>query len=339
MVTPSTTNDFRAFYLNNPHVLPDRFVQKELMIFFMGGLTLIHAIRFKKTLLWVGFLIYGLLLETIGYVTATHYHGQFIIQVFHFLPLKEMVFYTLILYPAWAAVEQVGLQDAWSSCVLMAFVTVLANMPYDAFAVRAGFGWCRFEPSFSMANFDPSSWHGGVAAVYYGWIGMGGGAGMAAYLSQGTSAVHTIMMFVLGVLLSCAFWTPFHTMKAVGCVASGGNLLAAGSLTEAYAQYLSCIRTSPCTDDICWLAALCALLALVCTVPLKKQRCISRSVAPQWHTILLVVMYHTFIVWQYFCYDAKSPYGSACLWASYGLVGSSVHVLLHRCGRQRRKME
>ena len=79
----------------------------------MFALICMHAAASKKRV-WafasiVGYLVFGFQLECLGYFTppsGTHLHSRhYMIYLTHFLPLKEVLLYPIIFYPAWSAVR------------------------------------------------------------------------------------------------------------------------------------------------------------------------------------------------------------------------------------------
>merc|ERR1712125_258314 len=113
MTKPRGEEAYRMMYFNAWETIPAKLITKEFGLFFLEFLTLLHSLRSKRVGFWLGFALFGLVLEIIGYVNATHFHAQFLVQFLMFLPLKELLVYPVIMYPSWIAVEKLGLPRIW----------------------------------------------------------------------------------------------------------------------------------------------------------------------------------------------------------------------------------
>ena len=79
----------------------------------MFALILLHAVSTKQRVSSLasiaGFMIFGVFLECLGYFSppsGTHLHAKhYHVWLTHFLPLKEVLLYPIIIYPAWCAAK------------------------------------------------------------------------------------------------------------------------------------------------------------------------------------------------------------------------------------------
>ena len=72
--------------------LPTHFKVMEYLYWVMGFLTLLHAARSLRVGKWLGLIMFGLTMEASGVlITRSHFHPDFTIMLFNFLPLKEAI--------------------------------------------------------------------------------------------------------------------------------------------------------------------------------------------------------------------------------------------------------
>lgn len=331
MTKPFGEEPFRFAYINSWETVPPKLVDKEIGLLLLQLVTLFHALGSRRIGLWIGFTFFGLVLEVIGFAAGTHYHAQFLLQVVHFLPLKELLFYPLTMYPSWLAVEKLRLRKVWECAVAMGVIQHFANLPYDSFAARPGFGWTYMDPTFGFSNFDRSAWHGGVAAIFYGWLGFGVATGAACALARNAKAntVNTIFMLEISAFVACALWSPYHWMKVLGCSTLWD---VPALLADPLLLYGRCVHESAMRDDLCWGLTLAALLAAFFAALRgagRHRRC--EGGVSDWLMVIVTCLYHAGVFVAYAQFD-HDPSSIVPLWALNGFAACIVHIACHAHG-------
>lgn len=323
---------FRFMYFNAWDVTPQKLIMKELPLLTLEALTCIHAIRSKRFGIWLGLALFGLVLEVIGYIGGTHFHAQFLVQFMMFLPLKEILFYPLTMYPSWLAVEKLRLPKIWHCAVVMGIIQHFGHLPYDGFCARSGFGWTYLDADFQFSNFDKSQWHGGVAGVYYGWLTFNVASGAACAYSRNhhLSGTGTALLVGLSSLLSCAFWGPYHWMKLGTCSALWSLPFPDGDPMKWYGR---CIREAGLSDDLCWGISLLILLCAAALALSARGADISagHKGISDWPMVFVTCAYFSGVVAMYVMYD-DNPAGIVPVWIFHGVTASCVHFMCHSFG-------
>mmetsp|Transcript_15395 Transcript_15395/g.20234 ORF Transcript_15395/g.20234 Transcript_15395/m.20234 type:complete len:175 (-) Transcript_15395:798-1322(-) len=122
---------FTLPYLNDVASRPTHFLALEAVYFGMGLFTFVRALQQKRVSIWIGFFIWGIILETVGFVIKSHLHGQFVVQLFPFLPLKEVVWYPVVLYPSYETAKGVRFSDKYGAACLFGLLAILTDVPYE----------------------------------------------------------------------------------------------------------------------------------------------------------------------------------------------------------------
>jgi len=322
-------------YLNGEDVVPGYFRKFEFAYLFLQLLSLLHAMKNRNLHLWFGFVLFGLVQEILGYVLNTHIHAQFTVQLFEFLPLKEILWYPLNLYPAWLAVRQFNIVNErnevsyWGNAVAFCLVNHLNNVPYDFIGGRVAIDFWYLNKFCPVANFDIDAWHGGVPPVYYGWLAMGLGAGAVAALAERKefSGLKYTLALGLSSILSSFFWIPYNFLKLASC--------SIPSDKTPLEVYFHCVRYGTITDDQIYLGSLIVLVVMFAAA-MRKRNGINRTSSPG--IMICVVGYWATLGYVYLTREWENwPFAVLCL---LGTLAISLHFFLHMkflAKRQRRK--
>mmetsp|Transcript_3226 Transcript_3226/g.3826 ORF Transcript_3226/g.3826 Transcript_3226/m.3826 type:complete len:370 (-) Transcript_3226:303-1412(-) len=317
------TEPFQAFYVNDINTVPVHLRQVEIGLLILQLLTLFHALWNKKGHLWLGFVLFGLFQECLGYLLSTHIHAQFLVQVFDFLPLKELLWYPLNLYPAWLATRQWNIVNErgevsyWGNAAAFALLNHFNNVPYDYLGGRVAADYFYLNVYCKVANFDIFAWHGGVAAVLYGWIAMGLCAGAAAAISERKkfSSLKTILAIGFSSIVSSQLWLPYNLSKFASC-----DIPSEGTIVD---KYFFCVKNGKATDEQIYLGALAFLLVLF-VAAMGKRRGKNRENTPG--ILVCVIGYWLLLFWGYatrnydfYALPAVSFMGSIAIGLHYGL--------------------
>lgn len=316
-------------YMNSDEMVPARLQLMERGLLGLELWTLLHALATRRLYVWIGVLLFGLFQEVLGWVVGTHFHEQFRVQVLEFLPLKEILVYQLILYHSHVAVQQLGIKSHWACGVVVAFVNHFANAPYDFMGGRKGFGFWRLSSTFPYANFEAGEWHGGVPAVFYGWLVMGFAYGivLAHITKHRITGFKASLLISSGAALSATFWTPYHILKSLGCAWSTPFLLL--DLADKPQAFLKCIRSSPMTDLYIYVVAYFSLLALL-PLALRCRSASNSNCSAGIDSLLLVSVagYHLLLLYMYVTYDHE-PHFTVPVLVAWVSCATLVHVLCY----------
>lgn len=251
-----------------------RFAELETGLLVLEASSLWLAAKRGDGPLWLGFALFGLLLESAGVGLGTHVHSQFSLQALPILPLKELLFYPLSLYSSFAAVRALGLSSLWAQAVAMSLMQHLANCPYDVLGAKPDAGYWTLNAESALANFGSD-----LGGVLYSWLVTGAVVGLGAATCERwrLGPAPTVVVVGFSLLLSPPLWAPFHTAKFLGCAAQafeGGaqakagladyaRAAAAGDVAALWDAHAVCIRASPVSDSSCWAAGLVLVLLLM----------------------------------------------------------------------------
>lgn len=125
------------FYTNEMKMLPEQLILHELLNFVFAASVFFHALTHCGLHLFFGFCIFGFLFETIGILTGSHCHPQYLIQVTYYAPLKEVLWYSLTLWPSYYLATSLKLDMIAEAC-LVGLLQMGVNIPYETAAPREG---------------------------------------------------------------------------------------------------------------------------------------------------------------------------------------------------------
>ena len=85
-------------------------------------------------------------------VIESHYHGQFTVQLTHYLPLKEAVWYMITIYMGIYVASISRLQAWYERAALAGLLAILQDMTYEMSNAREGLGLVWINPDCELAN-------------------------------------------------------------------------------------------------------------------------------------------------------------------------------------------
>jgi hypothetical protein len=225
--------------------------------------------------------IFGAVMETIGFWVGSHTHCQFVFQLTQFLPLKEAVWYAVVLYPAWLVASQQRL-SLFREMMLMALLGILTDLPYELVNSRPGIRLVFIDPSCTLIDLSDKMLHASAAVCYSFMLVAAMLSAVIRTVSDGRSQLATrvspdsIMLAIpFSVPLVLVAFLPVHLLKLLGCSQQWGQLLLAhrpSAITTPLAwldvvvqEHLSCRRTSAVTETHVFI--LLVLIAISAALP------------------------------------------------------------------------
>lgn len=126
------------FYVNDLSAIPQHFLLLEAVYIGLSLALLAHAASSQKLYLWAGFFGYGIVMETVGFAIQSHLHGQFFLHIFTFLPLKEVAWYPVFLYPPYVTASRIRFSSRWGKACMFGCLAILSDVAYEMSNGRQG---------------------------------------------------------------------------------------------------------------------------------------------------------------------------------------------------------
>lgn len=195
----------------------DHLLTYEICWYTCGVLHLVVAIRTKRLFTYLGILVLGAVLETIGYAIRSHAHNQFRIQITCFLPLKEVLWYGSTMFMAIIVAEYSRLQTVWQKVILAALIAAIQNISLEM--VNSSYGMDNVYMNvddFEFGDFNQKV-NGAIITVVISVFTMAFGAAIAAfYLKPGFAQV--ILVPFVGTVVGAWLQNVCFTIKYFGCL-------------------------------------------------------------------------------------------------------------------------
>jgi hypothetical protein len=216
-------------------------------------------------------------METIGWLIGSHVHCQFIIQLTHYLPLKEVLWYGAVLYPAWCIASQQRLKLV-SEMALVALLAILMECPYQLVNGRPGIRLVFIEHSCQFVDLNDRFLHASSAVCYSFLLLAASSAAVIRTVAGGHTRVpfspaSILMVLPLTVPALLILFLPVHLLKVAGCSEQWHQLLrahlpstdSAALLKAVLNGHLACKQSSVILTVILLLTV---ILSIVGSIPL-----------------------------------------------------------------------
>ena len=142
-----TSSGFKhILYTNDVSSMPQHFLLLEAVYIGLSFALFVHALKTNRIYLWAGFFGYGVVMETVGFVIKSHLHGQFLLQIFTFLPLKEVAWYPVFLYPAYVTASRISFSSRLGRASMFGILAILSDVAYEMSNGRKGVNVAFINP-------------------------------------------------------------------------------------------------------------------------------------------------------------------------------------------------
>ena len=148
-----------------PEHYPEQFVVLEAAFLSLAALTLWHAYVDRRLAVWAAILAWGVGMETVGWAMDSHRHGTFALQVTGFLPLKEAVWYNLVVYPSFVAARATGFGRAAQAAVT-GLLAIWCDWGYEVSNSRPCVGVVEIDHRSAAANLG-ETWLTGTVYIWF----------------------------------------------------------------------------------------------------------------------------------------------------------------------------
>jgi hypothetical protein len=329
----SGTGCFDAPSFRDPRTLPAHFQFVEASYLLLAACTLAVARKNRDGLVFLGLLVLGTCLEVLGVTfTHAHMHPRFALHFLGFLPLKEMLWYPLTIYPSVLAARQMAL-GLGDEALLVGVLQTMQVIQYESMAYRRGIQLVAGNPGFLLGNVQDKITAGPWLNVYANWAIAVCGALLSRLAKDSrwnpAAAVCAIGLGGFGMVGAIGFM-PLNYAKALGCYFGDIGLVPADAFRfeDVFRVYSTCVRTSPMTES--WILLLCLLVSCLWVLAAAKHKSARNAPAPRatrfaWFAVASPLTYHLILGWVILRFDEEiAPVPAMAQWlclavASVGL--------------------
>ena len=180
------------------------------------GVLLPHAWGQSRRLrLFLAALVFGMCMETLGcYVTGSHAHAQFTVQITPYLPLKEDLWYALLFYPSCLLAEDAFPHHPLQRAVVVATLVILNDAPYEFTNSRKGVEIVAINHnSFDFGDTKETIMQGSALVILSFLLCAWAFGLVATSMKQGNA----VIIGVLSAIVACIAQCPFQVIKYLGC--------------------------------------------------------------------------------------------------------------------------
>jgi len=211
----------------------------------------------KRVQLFLSALVFGVLMETLGcFVTESHAHSTFYVQLTPYLPLKEDLWYAILLYPSCLLAAEAFPHSALKRAVVVGTLAILHDAPYEFTNARPGVGLVAInKESFAFGDMREDVF-GGSALVVLSFILCSFAFGLVATSLD----AHPFVVALVSAAVACAVQSPFQALKYLGCTSLLPDMLVRDGFLAFHKRCLtveSTVSSAACT------VVLAALFALI----------------------------------------------------------------------------
>jgi len=181
----------------------------------------------------------------------SHSHPQFILQVTHYVPLKEVLWYAQNWYPAYFFAHQLGLSPT-AEAMAVALLAQLVNIPYECTGPRQGIHLVSYHPNFQYANTNVTWMEAPVINVLGNLIMPTFVALIVRHLlATKRGFLPTVALIGFCFPLAVVFFAPVSMMKFCGCthLDMPSDLF---SFSKWWDWYIKCVTSSNVTETAIW---------------------------------------------------------------------------------------
>jgi len=226
-------------YINIPSFIehhagfPVAYCILEVAFLSLAFVLFLHARASGRVHVFVACMAFGLGMETLGFIVRSHAHGQFVLQVTSYLPLKEDLWYVLTLYPAlvmgqlvFGSIQQQEQSRTggnsksyiWEKALLVAVLGIVQDVPYEFVNSRPGVDvvYVNHE-DFKLGDLSELI-NGGSATVILSYTLCSLSFGLILpNLDKNASVISGFLAGLFTCVVACVIQTPFHLLKYIGC--------------------------------------------------------------------------------------------------------------------------
>lgn len=206
-------------YFNAVEYQPWEFDLLEMNFLLAGFLQLLVALRTARVPTFVGVLLLGMVMETIGYVTKSHVHVEFRLQLACFLSVKEVLWYANTLFSSLIIVQELAPRGFGrvESALLVALLAILQDAPYEMTNAHAGVRAVYINKEDFLHGDLNEELNSGSSMVILSFFLVAFAAGLVSCSSTLNHSHEAIILPILTPLVLVMVMTPINIARYVGC--------------------------------------------------------------------------------------------------------------------------
>lgn len=193
-----------------------RFDVLEVNFLLAGLVQLALAVRTNRLPSFLGVLLVGVVMESVGFVTKSHTHVEFRLQLACFLSAKEVVWYANTVFAALVAAGEFTLMDKGRDfALLVGLIAILQDAPYELTNALPGVQAVYINTQdFMFGDLGEALFDSGSSMVVVSFFCVSVAVGWI-HQRRGGSDWWALPALSLPVLVACL--TPFNLVKYLGC--------------------------------------------------------------------------------------------------------------------------